>query len=238
MDNKIPELQTHLHEFIEQIEESEFDYLSEKYGKKLKALVDAGIVRLKNDHDLHGTALEIRVRELFVSAGMSTQDGRPGREDLIVDENTTIDCHIPLVVEVKSRNKPQIELDYLRQLDDYVFELSKEQGIRHAGLNKWNSPHKTGGMALGAIQPLPVHPKRFKGVLVFNGKIGQPFTDRDPHWMTSDQVEFADSRHFCCMTLESLISWSNACKNEEAETLEFWKEIYETKGNMKSFSLP
>jgi hypothetical protein len=94
---------------------------------------------------LQGKALQWKVRLILNDLGFVVSSPREGRESLeeFVFTNPHADPDRPVVVEVKSRPAEyEHRLVPLRQLDDFVFELSGEQEIRLEGLR--SRPKKSG----------------------------------------------------------------------------------------------
>lgn len=164
-----------------------------------------------NDYRLTGIPLEERVADLFGQAGFNVSPGRPGKEDGLVQARADWIPQIAMVVEVKStttETKTGPTTDHLRQLDDYVFELSGEMEIRRRTLTRWKNPllreQRIGtpehGITYldtaGAIPYSPVHPAAYKGVLVFNGPTTTPFDERPENWLRGwvDACEFDSDR--------------------------------------------
>jgi hypothetical protein len=148
---------------------------------ELERLVDQRMPGLGLDELLTGTPLEIRVEQLFVSAGFAVKRGRPSREDFVINLPEGAKTLDPCVIEVKSHHKDRaVKWDDLRQLDDWVFDLSGEDVARKEGLR--------GGPSAGPLQPLRHrHPSPQKGILVFNGPL-LPFDQRPPSCVGHRQV--------------------------------------------------
>ena len=239
MNNSIDKIKIELDSFKDSISTNSYKGLFKQFKEYLKKMAINGIVELGDDFKLNEEVLEIRVQILFEYAGMDIINGRPGMEDFVIKppENSEL-FYIPLVIEVKSRNKACPKLDHLRQLDDWVFDLSGEKHIRKRGLIQWKKPmSKIGGGAIGAVQPRLIHPKRNKGVFVFNGPTNQPFNERSRDWLEDNQKQFVEDRGFCIISLESLISWAKACHGDNGRLNLFWKNIYETSGILEPCSV-
>jgi hypothetical protein len=128
---------------------------------------------------------------------------------------------------VKSSRRNGPGLSELRQLDDWVFRLSGEEKARKDGLS---SPSRiiTGGFGGGPVH----HPSPHKGVFVFNGPLGKPFSDRDEKWLGPNELDFADSRNFCMLRFETLLNWSRLIEQGTVSLQEFWKLLHHTVGTM------
>jgi hypothetical protein len=201
------------------------------------------------DYQLKDTPLEKRVGELLRQVGMDVScEPRGSKEDFILKPRADWLPQNTIVLEVKgklSKTSPNTKED-LRQLDDRVFELSGEMTIRRRTLNAWNDPlHRVqniGPPHLGisfVTNPGPIprsqtHPNVVKGVLLFNGPTTMPFEERKSEWLGSDQLEFAEFRSFCVISLQTLIGWVDACTEDDELCGIFWRTLYETHGCMKN----
>ncbi len=175
---------------------------AEKFVKEqLKSLQGSGDLTLGHDKDLMGVSLELRVKQLFKEAGFNISDGEIGKEDFIVFSKENDDIKDNLVIEVKSSRKPQPSLDNLRQLDDWVYYLSGEEQARKHGLG-------------GGLDPLAMayrgictsnrrHPTPHKGVFIFNGPVGVPFSERS-NILHQNHNEFVEKRNFCIIGINDL----------------------------------
>lgn len=170
---------------------------------ELKSLQRNGDLALGKDEELTGTSLELRVQQLFVNAGFNILEGRPGKEDFTVSALENDEISDNLVIEVKSARAPQPDIDGLRQLDDWVFDLSGEEHARKHGLG--------GGVDARAIlshgwsTQTKHHPAPHKGVFIFNGPVGTSFSVRPARILHPNQLEFAMKRNFCVIGLNHLV---------------------------------
>lgn len=198
----------------------------------LENLVREGVLVLGHDHSLGGDALEYRVEQLFRALNLRVSKGRPGLEDFIVsadDEST------PLVVEIKSSKSPSPTRSDLRQLDDWVFELSGEEVARKHGLPATYSNILEAEIFEGWSSPRH-HPTPHKGMMVFNGSVKTPFEQRPRDWLGANEKEFAERRGFCVLSLECLISWAEACKENERISKEFCHKVQMTSGVLEPYT--
>ncbi len=190
--------------------------------KQLRLLQKKGLLSLGDDKDLGGLILEIRVQQLFESVEFDIRPGREGKEDFVItarEDDTPTDS---LVVEVKSGKNRPIDLKDLRQLDDWVFDLSGEEQARKHGLGGGID-----GLALvtqGLATSKKHHPTPHKGVMIFNGPIGKPFSERSGQILHANQVAFSCKRNFCVIGLEDLISLI-----EQGRT-SLWTTLHSTEG--------
>lgn len=209
-----------------------FDILYDQFQHAMYGLVQKRIVHLKPDHKLGGKGLEVRVRLILEDMGLTVCDGREKNlEDLVVPVPDFAKPSIPLVVEVKSGRKqlgPAREA--LRELDDWVFELSGEAKIRKNVYEKVD-PNRT-YFSPGALQPRPSHPNPHKGVLVYNGPVDQPFEERPSQILGPNEKEMAENRSFCVISLPCLLSWLGACKKSQEAVREFWDRVLVCHGEL------
>jgi len=91
---------------------------------ELHRLCDEGKVAPGEDPSLSGRPLEWRVQGILQTMRFCVRKGRECLEDLVVDPPPECAGSDPLVLEVKSSRKPCLARDDLRQLDDWVFDLS------------------------------------------------------------------------------------------------------------------
>lgn len=236
MNNSIDNIRKELERFTAKISTDTYNALFKEFRQLLDKMARNRLIDLGNDFGLEGSRLEIRVRLLFEHASMEVEDGRPGMEDFVIKPPENSGFYLPLVIEVKSRSKQSPEMDHLRQLDDYVFDLSGEKGVRKSGYKLWNKPSsKISGTSIGMWQPPHIHPKRYKGVFIFNGPIGMPFENRSPAWLEDNQKQFVKDRGFCMISLELLIKWAEACHGDCKRLNLFWQKIYETNGILEPY---
>ena len=149
--------------------------------------------------------------------------GRDGMEDLVVDPPNGFSPPKPLVVEVKSSRKPNISRDDLRQLDDWVFELSGEEDARKHGIGV---PGAIITQGLGAVGR---HPTPHKGVMVFNGPLTVPFDLRTGS-LGANEEEFARKRSFAIIPSATLLACAKAIDARRDRRSEIWSAIHVCEG--------
>ena len=196
---------------------------------ELKLLQKDGELALSDDKDLTGLSLEIRVKQLFLDLGLNIIDGRSGKEDFVVISNQTEEHKDNLVIEVKSSRYQAPKLDDLRQLDDWVFDLSGEEVARKDGLG--GGLNIIYGHSFGSNMVFTSgerHPTPHKGVLVFNGSVGVSFEERGSSILHSNQIEFVEKRNFCVISIDNLISLMSGGMSET------WSTLHRTIGEYKS----
>jgi hypothetical protein len=196
--------------------------------KELGNLADQGILALGPDHQLTGTALEIRVRILFEFAGFAVNPGRPGQEDFVVLPPGGGRAQDPCVLEVESHRNPAVVRDDLRQLDDWVFDLSGEEQARKEGLGGDLDPVAivTGGLMTERHR----HPSPHKGILVFNGPIGVPFSQRPISCVHPNDAVFIEKRNFCVIPLHKLIQSVGDIQSGTLSQGAFWEQLQAAAG--------
>ena len=193
--------------------ESAKDYLL----SQLRLLQQNGDLDLDQDKNLTGISLELRVKQLFQQAGFNIAEGRPGQEDFLVTAEANDEYKDNIVIEVKSSRSPNPKLDDLRQLDDWVFDLSGEEKARKHGLG--------GGRDLlamatnGELSKPKKHPTPHKGILIFNGPIGIPFEQRIAPILHPNQVGFVEKRNFCVIGIDKLVALITQEPEEVLSTL-------------------
>lgn len=205
-----------------------YDDISKEVETVLENLSEAGAIALGPDKNLAGKALELRTKFLFEKMGFDIAQGRPHLEDFIVKSPSDTELKDPLVLEVKSSRRSNVSRDDLRQLDDWVFDLSGEQMARKEGLG--------GRSALsiftdGLFSPKQRHPTPHKGVMIFNGLVGEDFLQRNRIiYFDENDREFIEKRNFCIISLEVLIAYEKAYEEDRQMEIVFWERIHQTTG--------
>ncbi len=196
--------------------------------QELRKLAESGRLKLGADKDLAGESLEVRVFLLFQSMGLDIRRGRPSLEDFVVEPPAEAKTKHPLVIEVKSGRKSSVSRDDLRQLDDWVFELSQEEIARKQGLGGGFDPLAMETQGLVSLKHH--HPTPHKGVLVFNVPVGTPFDQRTSDCLSPDELTFARKRNFCVIPIKHLIDTSEIIAKGEKSATDFWESIHESLG--------
>lgn len=210
-----------------------YDDLLKEIKTALENLLEAGAIALGEDKDLTGTALEIRTRLLFEKLGFDIVRGRPHLEDFIVRPLSGAEFQDPLVLEVKSSKKPNVSRDDLRQLDDWVFDLSGEQKARKEGLG--GEADAVAIFTSGYFTSKKRHPTPHKGVMIFNGLAGKDFSERNRiTYFDENDREFIEKRNFCIISLEVLIDYEKAFEKDKEMRVVFWERIHQTVGMLDS----
>jgi len=120
----------------------------------------------------------------------------------------------------------------LRQLDDWVFDLSGEAAERRQSL-RFGGRH--GGQAIGAVQPKTGHPSPHKGVLVFNGPTTEALSARERRAFEPRTAALVESRCLCVILVQDLNSWlAKLNSGNAAAPADLWSEIHSTNGLLAS----
>lgn len=196
--------------------------------KELRRLAESGLLPLGHDKDLTGESLEIRVFLLLREMGIQAVRGRPGFEDFVANPPAGATPNLPLVIEVKSDRKPSVQRGDLRQLDDWVFDLSGEEVARKKGLGGTISPYAIA--TLGLHTETYHHPSPHKGLLIVNAPVGVPFDQRTSSLLSPDELEFAQRRNFCIVAIDELVAEAEAVRHKRKSLLETWMAIHNTCG--------
>ena len=206
-----------------------YDDLRHEVQSVLDELVGKGVLTVGPDHQLTSHPLEIRVRLLLTEMWFNVQPGRPMYEDFIVAPPASAEPNRPLVLEVKSSRQPQADRSDLRQLDDWVFDLSGEERARKTGVGVEVGDYisaSTGGFWKSPFQ----HPSPHKGVLIFNGPLGIPFEERQSSAVGANDEEFAKKRDFCIIPLAVLLEYHGKIRAGNLSNVEFWRQVHNTCG--------
>lgn len=202
--------------------------VSRAIQRELRRLAELDLLSLGADKDLTGESLEVRVFLLLRAMGIQVTRGRQGFEDFVAAPPEGAIPNRPLVIEVKSDRKPSVQREDLRQLDDWVFDLSKEEIARKNGLG--------GGIDVlaiatdGMLTSTHHHPSPHKGVLIFNAPVGVPFDQRASPPLSTDELAFAQKRNFCIVPISELIEITQAIQQGRKTLLDAWKVIHDTCG--------
>jgi hypothetical protein len=192
-------------------------------------LIDEGILIPSSDHRLTGRFLESRVRRIFQEMGFIFDVGPRGLHDAVIRPPSDWTPTSPLVAEIKSSKDPEPSLDDLRQLDDWVFELSGEMVARRG---EGKAPGNLILQGFGAS--IYSHPTPHKGIMVFNGPVGIPFDQRTPGdgWLNLSKKQFAEKRCFCIVSMQCLVEWLEAFREDRSAARRLWESIHSTAGVM------
>ncbi|MBI3802481.1 MAG: hypothetical protein HY282_01805 [Nitrospirae bacterium] len=223
------ELQEKIREYLDSLS---FQLRHDEFLKNIKSilesLTEAGTLALGEDKDLGNSSLEIRARLLLKKLGFNVEKGRPGMEDFVVIALKENKFNEPLVVEVKSSRKPNIGREDLRQLDDWVFDLSGEEKARKEGLGGDIDPVAlvTGGLTSSKRG----HPTPHKGILIFNGPVGINFNSREECCFNENDREFIEKRNLCIAPIETLVQYESQYEIDQSVSAVLWERLHTTIG--------
>ena len=123
-------IETFLDKELEKYNDIFFEDLQTWFERKLESLVNEGKIFYRNDEYLGGKALEIKVRHILKQIGFKITFEKNIDSDGIIKHNDTFKNKKPIVFEIKSGKTNSPSRTELRQLDDYIFELSGEEKAR------------------------------------------------------------------------------------------------------------
>jgi hypothetical protein len=231
MVDKYAPLRESVSEALVKIKEPEFAPASDAIRKEMEKAYRQGVLRLGDDISLSGFALEIRVKRILNELGLPVTEGRRRNlEDLIVNARDDFTTPFPLAVEVKGTNRAYVVRRELRELDDWVFELSGEEKIRRR-----RRPPRTHGKYVyywtAGLPPGPdSHPTPHKGVLVFNGPLGMHFEERSANCINPNDLEFVHKRYFCIIPFQILLDAASKVASKDVTLHDLWEKIHQTEG--------
>jgi hypothetical protein len=213
-----------------------YNDLLDEFQQVLRSLHQQGIVTLGDDAFLASGGLELRVEESLRAMRLGVRERSRSLEDRVVYPPSGMEPSVPAVVEVKSSKYTSPSRDDLRQLDDWVFELSGEEVARKESLygTRIDFLQQSSEMVPYGVSGVRAHPSPHKGVLIFNGPLGVPFDQRPDSWLHPDQQAFAEKRNFCVVSLPCLLAWHEQVTSEPHRISEFWKKVIETAGVLAS----
>jgi hypothetical protein len=198
------------------------DDIERVFRQTLRDLLGEGEVPVPDDYMLTHLALEVRCQQLLQSMGLQVEPGRDGKEDLIVRPPSGASPEEPMAVEVKSGKDPSPGIEQLRQLDDWVFDLSQEEQVRKR--------QRGFGLAPLGITPAYSHPTPHKGVFIYNGPINMPFDRRADRWLGYNEEQFAIKRHFSIISFPLLIAVAAEFQKDRRWLAPLWNLIHTTSG--------
>ena len=227
MNQELQDVMESLRSGIRGLKSRQLREIEKTIKEVIESLIDDGPLVLDPDHQLGGYWLESRVQHIFRAIGFEVEHGPDGSYDALIRAPQGWQPDRPVVLEIKSGKATGPGRSELRQLDDWVFELSGEEVAR-----------KGKGMAGGNLVTQGLGPSRYshptphKGVMIYNGPIGMPFEDRTlgNGWLGLNENDFANRRAFCIASLACLLKWSEACQADKQVSRRFWETIHNTMG--------
>jgi hypothetical protein len=201
--------------------EKEFNSITEELMETYKLKI--GIP----DEQLSEKYLEFRVHMLFKEMGSNLILDQTGvNHDGIIQFNSG-KTEFKLVLEIKSHKNGVAATEDLRELDDWVFQLSGEEKAR-----KQKVPVGTYGWVMGQPHAGPgyfEHPDPHKGVFVLNHDCSQPFGERRPPF-GHNEIEFAKTRNFCLIDFQTLLMLYEKVRHREYPIEKVLMAIYKSVG--------
>jgi len=235
MTDKYNSFRQSINKSIRNIDSPLFGEINKIFETEMASLCEEGTLNLGNDHSLTGFALECRVKNIFKELDFEIHKGRDGMEDFVVNPPIGYEPSKPMIIEVKSSRKQQISRNQLRQLDDWVFQLSGEQEARKYGL-----PGKGGidtlavassGLLTRKSRPRH-HPTPHKGVFIFNGSIQTSFNKRNSNCLSPNDEDFVNSRDFCILPFNVLVDCSKKYASDSQIKKIFWEKVHKASGTL------
>ena len=230
MPDKYVPLRQAIQNSIKSLGRPGFDEVLNVMEGTLKALCKDGLVVLGPDYTLRNQALEFRVKEIFQGMDFDIRPGRPKLEDFVVNTPASCPRSDPLVVEVKGSIRPNVGREDLRQLDDWVFDLSGEEKVRKRKRPRPNTFYITAGLPKGPSR----HPSPHKGVMIFNGPVERPFSKRSATCLNPNDLEFVQKRNFCIVPFAVLGSYFQSYYRDSSLALGLWTQMQEMAGVLPS----
>jgi len=229
MSNNLSKFRNDIRESLQKLRPMpDYRSVARAFEFEMECLLADGLVSLGPDHELSGPALEFKVRNIFSRIGYVVEKGDVGHHDGIIKPPENFQPVKSVVLEIKSSKNLSPGRDDLRQLDDWVFELSGEEKARKEGLGGGGDivAFATAGM----FTSRQYHPNPHKGAMVFNGPLGVVFNNRPSNWLGANECEFAKKRNFSIISFACLLSWYEACQKDKALSIKLWEAIHSTCG--------
>lgn len=198
----------------------------------LDELAEQGVVKFREDYRLGGGPLETRVMLILAEMGFTVARGREGLEDFVIQPPNGSAYPRPLVLEVKSGKDAGPTREHLRQLDDWVFDLSGEEVLRRGpvgGGGLIGGGHRGGSRVIQTNRSV-WHPTPHKGVFIYNGPLGIQFSGRSANWLGANEEAFASKRNFCVIAFSTLLAYHAKTQADSAYKHVFWERVHATAG--------
>ena len=218
---------------LEKHNDISFEDLQSWFDRKMENLVNDGKIFYRNDEYLGGKALEIKVRYILKQMGFKITFDKNVDSDGIITPNDIFKIKKPIVIEIKSGKTNSPTRTELRQLDDYIFELSGEEKARKEGLGnsglKYNPLQNLYGQGFEK-QKKHFHPTPHKGLMIFNNTAGTLFNDNFHFELGFNEREFSNKRDICVLSYKELLDYSKLVLDDKMMLEDLWKLIHETVG--------
>jgi hypothetical protein len=213
-----------------------FEELKSWFDKKLEQLVNTGKIQFKDERFLGGIALEVRVRYIFNTIGLNVEFDKSIDSDGIIQPNESVEIKKPIVLEIKSSKSNGPTRTELRQLDDYIFEVSGEEIARKEGLGRGGIYFDplAGILGSGLTKGKKYfHPSPHKGLIIFNNTEGNHFKNSFTIDLGGNEIEFVKKRDICVLSFKDFLEITNQIKDKKMTLNQFWTLIHETTGLLK-----
>jgi len=209
-----------------------YDELRSLFDNTLQEFINDGTVCFEDHRFIVSRALEIEVERILVGLDFKFTKNGDVDCDLIINAQDSFINKTPIVVEIKSGKSFSPSRHQLRQLDDWVFELSGEAKARKEGLGKGGPVYDPQAKIYGSNlirQPKLHHPTPHKGLMIYNNSEGIHFTGV-PFTLGYNELEFCKKRNFCVMSFSQFYEITTKIKNDEFSANSFWTKIHNTQG--------
>jgi len=218
---------------LEKHNDISFEELESWFEKKMEILVNDGKIFYRNEEFLGGNALEIKVRHILKQIGFKITYEKNIDCDGIIRHNDDFKLKKPVVLEIKSGKSNSPSRTQLRQLDDYIFELSGEEKARKEGLGetglKFDPLHNIYGHGLVKQKKL-YHPSPHKGLMIYNNTEGTFFKDNFLFELGYNEKEFSIKRDICVLSYKEFLDFSTLIMKNEMQLEDLWNLIHKTSG--------
>lgn len=218
---------------LEKYNDISFEDLESWFEKKMEKLVNEGKVFYRHDEYLGGNALEIKVRHILKQIGLKISFEKNIDCDGIIKHNDGFIVKKPIVLEIKSGKSNFPSRTQLRQLDDYIFELSGEEKARKEGFGesglKYDPLYNIYGHGLVKKTKL-YHPTPHKGLMIYNNTEGTFFKENFLFELGFNEKEFCIKRDICVLSYKEFLDISKLIMEDKMQIEDFWNLIHKTVG--------
>jgi hypothetical protein len=220
---------------LEKYKDISFEDLESWFESKMEKLVNDGKIFYRNDEYLGGKALEIKVRHILKQIGFKIMFEKNIDSDGIIHHNDGFHLKKPIVLEIKSGKSNCPSRTQLRQLDDYIFELSGEEKARKEGLGetglKYDPLQSIYGNNLKKQKKL-YHPTPHKGLMIYNNTEGSFFKENFVFELGYNEKEFSVKRDICILSYKEFLELSKPIIENEMPLEYLWDLIHKTVGTI------
>jgi len=222
---------------LEKYKDISFEDLESWFHKKMEKLVNDGKLFYRQDEYLGGKALEIKVRHILKQIGLTITFVKDIDCDGIINHNDNFIIKRPIVLEIKSGKSNCPSRTQLRQLDDYIFELSGEEKARKEGLGetglKFDPLHNMYGRNMVKQKKL-YHPTPHKGLMIYNNTEGTFFKQNIHFELEFNEKVFCDKRDICVLSYKDFLVITEQIMEGKMQIEDFWNLIHKTVGTNKN----